>query len=150
MPQDPPVLFLRKMTNYRQTNQHFFSTSIDTKINAVVCQLLLLFATENDGNFILDLQIIEIFPGEHDPGPLLQPTYQGPQLLYRGIPGATPDLVYKPIMSHTDTGEQKSTNLFEGQVTLGSSVKAYFTSSGKSYCMGKVGVNNIHLYDLNS
>ena len=35
----------------------------------MVCQLLWLFATENDGNVILDLQIIEIFPREHDPGP---------------------------------------------------------------------------------
>ena len=32
-----------------------FSTSIDLKTNAVVCQLLRLFAVKNDGNVILDL-----------------------------------------------------------------------------------------------
>ena len=37
----------------------------------MVCQLLRLFATENDGNVILDLQIIEIVPGQHDAGSLL-------------------------------------------------------------------------------
>ena len=43
-------------------------------MNAVAnCQLLrlllyLVFAAENDGNAILDLQIIEIFLGEHNMG----------------------------------------------------------------------------------
>ena len=49
----------------------FYSTSIALKINAVVCQLLRLFAAKNDGNVILDLQIIEIFGGEQDAGHLL-------------------------------------------------------------------------------
>ena len=40
-------------------------------MDAVVCQLLQSFATENEENFFLDLQIIEIFPGEHYPEPVL-------------------------------------------------------------------------------
>ena len=40
-----------------------FSTSIDLKMNAVACQLLRLFAAENDGDAILDLQIMTFFGG---------------------------------------------------------------------------------------
>ena len=35
----------------------------------VVCQLLRLFAVEKDGDAILNLQIMKVFPGEHYPGP---------------------------------------------------------------------------------
>ena len=52
------------------------STSIDLKINAVACQLLRLFAAENE------ISNCEIFSGQHNK-PLIQP-------LCRGIPGATP------------------------------------------------------------
>ena len=51
----------------------YTSTSIDFKINAVVCQLLRLFAAQNGGNVILDIQIIEILRGEQDAGNLLEP-----------------------------------------------------------------------------
>ena len=42
---------------------------MDFKISAVACQLLRLFAAENDGDAILDLQIMKFIRWEHAPGP---------------------------------------------------------------------------------
>ena len=47
------------------------STSINLKINAVVCQLLPLFAAENEGDATLELQIMKCFRGSLPPGPLV-------------------------------------------------------------------------------
>ena len=38
-------------------------------MNAVACQLLRLFAAENDRDAILGLQIMKFFPGEHASDP---------------------------------------------------------------------------------
>ena len=46
-----------------------FSTSIDLKINAVACQLLRLFAAENDGDAILDIQSMTFSRGSMPPNP---------------------------------------------------------------------------------
>ena len=43
----------------------------------VVCQLLRLFAVEKDGDAILNLQIMKVFPGEHAPDPTSLVPYRG-------------------------------------------------------------------------
>ena len=74
-------MFLRLITG-RQINN--FCTSIDLKILALVCQLLRLFATENEGNLFLHHQIIEIIPGEHYPWQLFLASLSGTLALVTG------------------------------------------------------------------
>ena len=51
----------------RQINKFLYIYYIDLKINAVACQLLRLFASENDGDAILGLQIMKFSQGSMPP-----------------------------------------------------------------------------------
>ena len=65
-----------QLTALKKCNKKYAITAFKVQetlleIQKFNCQLLWLFAAENDGNVILDLEIIEIFLGEQDAGHLL-------------------------------------------------------------------------------
>ena len=59
----PQLLIIKALLSIYPGKLTYCSASIDLKINTVACQLLRLFAAENDGDIILDLRIMKVTRG---------------------------------------------------------------------------------------